>query len=633
MHVFVEPLATAAERTGVRRSAGGKGVERAHVDADQLLGCDTDEVREGAIDAENVVLLVVDDDEVADRVEHFHPVAVGLLHAGEQAGVLERDAGVPGDGAQQLVFFDGGRGAAVGETKHADQFPRGAVEPDQGAIGPSQLGGEIGPEHIAGRGEGDIHGVLRQGRAERLAEAAEQRLIVDFGNAAHQDGIWLRCLEKAEGDGSASQQSSRAQSKVAHELRQMQDVVEFERDGDQGLGAAAVLLGLVQVAGKFERDGNLRGQSARAPDVLVVDRPRLGAVEHSEHPEHIAVRTEQRHSEELTDMESRNEIQIRARSFGGVFGEEHIFLFQRSGPDAIVERDIEGAGDPVLHSPANVEYGLFEEPDEAALEAEETGGTDHRGLHELVELSGGTEFEGNLEDFVQFVSLGTRHAVQLGVGDGNRAKAGQGGDQGFVFLGERVGGTGIDQNRTVRARGAKGRRDQNSGRRIFSEMRGAVDAHRNALAGGDGAGGDLERRAELVLLETRADGEGEPWGLGRHRLQPKEFLLLDEDENGGRMQQHAEAVGDALHHGGGVGQAMQCGGDLDQNAGAAVLFAGKPVQAEGFQRGAELGGQDGDFGYGVVVEAGTRRALQECDGAGHFPCNQQRGGQGGVRVA
>ena len=116
-------------------------------------------------------------------------------------------------------------------------------------------------------------------------------------------------------------------------------------------------------------------------------------------------------------------------------------------------------------------------------------------------------------------------------------------------------------------------------------MRGAVDAHRNALAGGDGTGRDLQRRAKVVLLETRTDGEGKPGSLGRHRLQLEEFFLLGEDEHGRRMQQHAEAVGDALHHGCGAGQTMQCGGNLDQNAGAAVLFAGKLVQAKGFECG------------------------------------------------
>ena len=124
MHIFVETLAAAAEGAGVRRSAGGKGFERPHVDADQLVGSDADKIGQRAIDAENVVLLVVDHDEIADGIEDFQPVAVGLLHAREQAGILERDAGMAGDGAQQLVIFDGGRGAAVGETENADKFAR-----------------------------------------------------------------------------------------------------------------------------------------------------------------------------------------------------------------------------------------------------------------------------------------------------------------------------------------------------------------------------------------------------------------------------------------------------------------------------------------------------------------------------
>jgi hypothetical protein len=70
------------------------------------------------------VLLVVDDDEVADGVEYFQPVTVRLLHAGEEAGILERDAGVTGDGAQQLMIFDGGRRAAVGKAKNTDEFSR-----------------------------------------------------------------------------------------------------------------------------------------------------------------------------------------------------------------------------------------------------------------------------------------------------------------------------------------------------------------------------------------------------------------------------------------------------------------------------------------------------------------------------
>ena len=71
------------------------------------------------------MLLVVHHDEVADGVEDFQPVAVSLLHASEEEGILERNAGVSGYGAQQLVIFHGGRRTAIGETKHADEFARG----------------------------------------------------------------------------------------------------------------------------------------------------------------------------------------------------------------------------------------------------------------------------------------------------------------------------------------------------------------------------------------------------------------------------------------------------------------------------------------------------------------------------
>ncbi len=150
-------------------------------------------------------------------------------------------------------------------------------------------------------------------------------------------------------------------------------------------------------------------------------------------------------------------------------------------------------------------------------------------------------------------------------------------------------------------------------------MRRSVDAHRNALAGGDGTSGDLERRAEVVLLETRTNRAGKFGRFGGHRLQLEYFFLLDEDKHGRRMQQQAEAIGDALHHGCGVRQAMQRGGDFDQDAGAAVLFAGKLVQPEGFECGAELGRQDSDFGYSILVKAGMGRTLQECNGTDHFP--------------
>src|SRR5260370_8613766 len=109
----------------------------------------------------------------------------------------------------------------------------------------------------------------------------------------------------------------------------------------------------------------------------------------------------------------------------------------------------------------------------------------------------------------------------------------------------------------------------------------------------------------MVLLKRRTNEEGEPAVLGGRRLQQEQFLLLDEDEHGGRMKQHAKAVGDALHHGSRVGQAMQCGGYFDQNAGAAAFFAGKLILTEGFGCGADLGPPDSDLCYTLILKTST----------------------------
>src|ERR1700732_3865767 len=68
------------------------------------------------------------------------------------------------------------------QAKRAAAAPRGAAEPDQRATRPSQARGKIGSQNIVGRSEGDIGGMFRQGRTERLTEAAEQLLVVYLGS-------------------------------------------------------------------------------------------------------------------------------------------------------------------------------------------------------------------------------------------------------------------------------------------------------------------------------------------------------------------------------------------------------------------------------------------------------------------
>ena len=86
----------------------------------------TDKIGERTVDAEDMVCFVVNDDVIADGVEDFDPMTVRLLHAGEQASILERNAGMAGHSAQQLPVVGAGRRVSIGKAEHSNQFSRGA---------------------------------------------------------------------------------------------------------------------------------------------------------------------------------------------------------------------------------------------------------------------------------------------------------------------------------------------------------------------------------------------------------------------------------------------------------------------------------------------------------------------------
>src|ERR1700719_3512581 len=164
-----------------------------------------------------------------------------------------------GDGAQQLVIFNGRRYATVGETENADQFSRGASQTNQGAIGPSETGCESRSYDFSRRCERHVVRVFRECGTERPNESQQNGFIADLIIARHQDSVEIHSLEKAECDRPSTEQFGGAASKVPHELRQMQDGVKLQRDRYQGFGAAAMFLRLMQVTGQFESDCNLRG--------------------------------------------------------------------------------------------------------------------------------------------------------------------------------------------------------------------------------------------------------------------------------------------------------------------------------------------------------------------------------------
>ena len=72
-------------------------------------------------------------DEIADGIENFNPVPVGLVHAGKKAGIFQRDRSVAGDGLQNLVVIFRGL-FAISQAQDAHQLSRSAQQPDQGAL-------------------------------------------------------------------------------------------------------------------------------------------------------------------------------------------------------------------------------------------------------------------------------------------------------------------------------------------------------------------------------------------------------------------------------------------------------------------------------------------------------------------
>ena len=78
-------------------------------------------------------------DEIADSVEDFDPVSIGLFHVGEQTGILQCDRSVTGNGLQELVVVCGQRLSAIRKAKHPDHFARSPEQPHQGTVTPFQI--------------------------------------------------------------------------------------------------------------------------------------------------------------------------------------------------------------------------------------------------------------------------------------------------------------------------------------------------------------------------------------------------------------------------------------------------------------------------------------------------------------
>ena len=280
--------------------------------------------------------------------------------------------------------------------------------------------------------------------------------------------------------------------------------------------------------------------------------------------------------------------------------------------------------DPV----ANPELVVFQQRDEAAPEAQKIGGAHHKRLQKMLQIAAGTEFGRNLQQLVEFVRLGMRGGVQFGVRHGDGAKSGDRRHQRFFFGRENAVLPRVDQDRALRARSAKRSRNQHPGRnQIAQRVHVGADGNRDRLSGGDGALRQIGGEADGLAVMPGPSRVRQLRSLGRNRPQFKRAFAPQQDANQPRPQKQAQAVGQGLDHGGDIRSAVQRMGDVRQNLGAAVLFAGNIAEPRRFQQAAQLAGQDRGLGGQIFVKEVVDGIVQKRDRPNHFVGDQQRRGQ------
>src|SRR5258708_18954130 len=214
---------------------------------------------------------------------------------------------------------------------------------------------------------------------------------------------------------------------------------------------------------------------------------------------------------------------------------------------------------------------------------------------------------------------------------GDGAETGDGRHQRFLLGGEGGVVARIDENRSLRERGAKRRGNQNS-RRNQGTQRVLIAADRD----GDGFSG---RHGTLRQIGGEADGLAvmpSPEGIrhlrrfGGYSAQLERSLAAQENRNHARTQEQPKAISQGLNDRGYIRRSMKGGSDLSQDFGAAVLLARSLAEPCGFQQAAELAGQDGGLGGGGFIKKSFIRVLQERCRADDFIEDHQRSGHQGA---
>ncbi len=140
----------------------------------------------------------------------------------------------------------------------------------------------------------------------------------------------------------------------------------------------------------------------------------------------------------------------------------------------------------------------------------------------MLQIAAGAEFRRNLQQLVQFMRLGVGRGVEFRVGYGDRAEAGNGRHQSFLFQRENAVLSRIDQDRALGPGGAKGSRDQHAGRnQIAQRVHVGANGDGDGFAGGDRALGQIRSETDGLAVVAGARRIGQLGTLGRDRPQFK----------------------------------------------------------------------------------------------------------------
>ena len=180
----------------------------------------------------------------------------------------------------------------------------------------------------------------------------------------------------------------------------------------------------------------------------------------------------------MPHIELGQNLRVCARNLAGIVGAEHLLVKQGTAGGASGNQKVCSLGQTVLCAPAHAEGTVFQESNEAAPEAEEVRGAQCKLLQEFIQLADGAEVGRDVQQLVQFVSLGAGRVVKLGIGNGHCPKTGDHGNQRLLLRAEDAFLTRIYQDCSLGDGGAEGRGNQHTGgNQITQGVGGRIDGH------------------------------------------------------------------------------------------------------------------------------------------------------------